>query len=702
MLLMNAFLGFFSIFISPHIFLYYKYVNLPYSLILIYGLILSYSFSWLLVITSYYLNLSNIVIYIFICLIFVSSLIYMLTHTSYHKNKFIIIWLITFLLLLPLLKSIGIGFSIWDVLASWNNWAIELFSNEYQPIDAAYPILMPGIWSLIYKIQGTTDIWWTAQTIQFVLPLTVLVLLFSLYSETKNKTYLFISFLIYPYLISSHTINGNMDMPVMLMGTLSLINLYTAEIYKEKKEFTYYIYAALLLAGLASITKQAGLAFLVFNFIYILLNLTQFKLKKILFIVMGISILYLISYLSLYYQNNITNPIGNLSHLNTLAAEKYSHYKLEWLYLKFFDLPEDISFLNFFNLILIILGFSLFTFKGLRKYNSVTFLSALFFIVSILIWVKYFSYDSRNSLWVKAFFILFLSINLNYAVINYIHIYSKLKFIFVAILFSTLLGLYFLGNSFAYTKQKNMQMTVGIKDGCLPSILSAKKLLKDKDSCVKIYTNELVIPRNYRLKNYTDKFILMGRDYKFQSFKYLEHNCSSGRYIIFRQKSERRQEWWKVAKLSYNNLIQYLPNENSLVFFVPPNIKIPKDFFTEFSTINLTVQDYRIKYKIETIETRNKNIKIHGWAFFEDSKIDKTVKYILLKSKNNQYIVTTTIINRDDIAQMHKTKDLSKSGFIAKIHKKEDIIKDTYNIYILLDRPDKNPSVIKTNKQIIL
>ena len=44
-------------------------------------------------------------------------------------------------------------------VVSWNRWAMELFQNEYRPLNSAYPILFPGLWSLIYKSQVTSEIW---------------------------------------------------------------------------------------------------------------------------------------------------------------------------------------------------------------------------------------------------------------------------------------------------------------------------------------------------------------------------------------------------------------------------------------------------------------------------------------------------------------------------------------------------------------
>ena len=337
---------------------------------------------------------------------------------------------------------------------------------------------------------------------------------------------------------------------------------------------------------------------------------------------MSISLLYSISYLIMYYQQSSVGIIGNLHHLKDIAHQKYLAYNfneyIQWLFNRFFQLPETISFfvpllsflkIKYISPILIIIGLLLFIFKDLRRYHSISFLSAIFFIVGTLIWIKFFSYDERNALWVKSFFIIFLSINLNYLLTRYKYKYRPLytKILFFLILFIVSLDLYALGDKFAYAKQKNSQMQAGVRYGCLPSIQYAVKLLKDKSACVKIYTNELPMVQNYRLKPYKDRFILIGRDYKFQSFQYLEHTCKEGRYIIFRKTSMlNKNEWKKVEKLKKNGMIKSIPNKNVLVYFVPPNLKLGKYYFKNTKIVSMQISEYKedIAYAIDTISKK--------------------------------------------------------------------------------------------------
>jgi len=718
MILLNVFIGFFAIFLSPQIFLYYKYNNLNYSLILTYGIILSFTGAWFTSLVIYYLDLPNIFVYILACFITILSLAYMFLHKEKHINREnnFLIWLLVLIIMLPLLQNIGIGLSVWDALASWNKWAMELFENKYYPIDAAYPVLMPAIWSLIYKIQGSSEIWWTAQATHVILPLITLAVLLSLYNETKNKTYIFMAIFIYPYLISIPTINGNMDMPVMIMGTLSIIILYAAETNKNKLTFEYYVYASLLLAGISSIVKQAGFAFILFDLIYILLNLKFFTHKKRLLTIILLTFIYFLSYLTMYYQNNIASPAGNFKHLGNISNQNLLRLGLTkyfyWLYDSFFSLPASIPYLaplmtltkiHLITPILIISGLLLYVFKDLRKYNSVGLLSGIFFILGTIVWVKFFSYDPRNSNWVKAFFIIFVSINFNYLITRYQQkaIYTKL--ILSTIILGISIYLFTLGDKFVYEKQKISQEKIGLRYGSIHLVKYMAHLLEGKDPCVKIYTNDLPLPHNYNLKAYKNKFIVMGRDYKYQSFKFLEHSCTQNRYIIFRINAPGHEEWWKVTKLINDGIIKRIPHGRDLVYSVPPNIKIQDSYFkrTDIVNIKLFPHQKNIKYTLDKYKENNIAYTFTGWAFVENTQTDQTKKYLLLKNKHHDYIIRMRIQKRPDVTKSFKAKNLDNSGFLSYIYK-EDLQKGIYDVHIILIDDNNTQYQIPLNKKITI
>ena len=706
MILIKAFIGLFVIFILPQFFIKKKYPKMPESLNVLYGLIFSLTFTWLLAIIFYSMSIPNTYIQNIFYLLFFIGLI-LITKLKINLKP-IIIYLLTIVILLPLLNHIGEGFRALDAASSWNRWAIELFFNKYHPIDAAYPILMPMLWSLIYKIQGNFDIWWTSQLTLFIIPIFLYAVLFFLYKELKDIVYILVGIFLYPYILMPQAINGNMDMPVMIMGMFSLISLYTASQYKTSRYFEYYTYASLLFAGLASITKQAGLAFIVFDIVYIILNLKFYKNKKLILIFISITILYFLSFLAIFIPNShssLTHNIDHLKHLSYISNNKnvFNIY-IEKLFYKFFEVPAILPIfkpiLNFFKInfispYLIIFGYIIFIVNIIRKKSSIiNILLGIFFIIGVLVWIKFFSYDFRNSLWVRAFFILFFAINLKIFFKKYKP--NSLLIKFILFIFMAIFGykLYTLGDKYAYNIQN-----IGQKQVCLnPSLAKYAASLLQNKRCAKIYTNELALPFNYYVWKYQKegKFVQMGWDYKYYNFKFLEHNCTEGGYIIFRKTSLYMPEWWKVQKLEKDKKIKKI---KPLIYFVPPNIKIPKDYFDRNSKIvdiNLTKSFNDIKFSIDRF-TLNKNyIYISGWAFIKNNPLIDSEKYIILTNKSNSkyYIFNVENVKRNDVAKAFKNEKLTKSGFSAIIPLKY-LYKGNYKIELLLiDKNSKQHRVI--------
>jgi hypothetical protein len=474
---------------------------------------------------------------------------------------------------------IGSGYTQWDAIVSWNRWALELYMNEFNPMHAAYPILYPALWSLIYKIQGTSDIWWTAQLTLFVLPLFTMGLLITLYRENKNITFIIMAILIYPYLIWKSSITGYMDMPVMMFGFLSIVLLYSAELNRNKDEYLYYIYAALLFAGIATIVKQAGFVFLVFSLVYILINIKYIKKIKIIFFFFLFSLLYFSTFLIIYYQTQ-TSMIGNLNELEKLSShrifnDKSFYESLTLLWSKYFSYPNYAIVITPY---LTIVGFLLFLNKRLRiNYNIISLLSMIFFVIGTLIWIKYFSYDARNSIWVKSFSIVFISINIAYFINKYfVNFKIKLKSLNIelsSIILVVFIMLYTIvkGNEYTYNIQENFQKHLG--SAYMAKIMT--QLLKDKSKCVEIYTGRQTVVFNYYNRGILNQIKWGGWPARL-ILKNIEHSCSDGRYFIFgpwdKDKKNLNTGWDKVIELEQQKIIFPIGNRNNLIYYIPPNI----------------------------------------------------------------------------------------------------------------------------------
>ncbi|CAA6805790.1 MAG: Unknown protein [uncultured Sulfurovum sp.] len=590
MILLQSFIGFYAMFIAPQIFIYYRYNDLKYSLVLSYGMILSFTGSWLLFLIIFYLKIPNIVVQLMALLLFCTSFIYMFRKTKENNNIYYIFWIISFIAIIPLYQYIGTGFNSWDAVNAWNRWGIELFDNYYDPINAAYPLLLPSIWAMLYKVQGTSDIWLISRISMFVLPTISIVLLTTLYYESKNKSYLFMLLFLYPFLIEYRTTVGDMDIPVMIMGTLSLILLYTAELYKEKKEYKYYLYAALLVAGVSSIIKQAGLVFVLFNIIYLLLNLRYIQDKKSIFLVALISLMYFISYLPMYYLNGEDGVVGNIEYLQEISVQIIYTWEeiqkaISELWKTFWSSPYNIDFLKpligHFHTIQVmpyVIGFGLFLFifRDLRTISSVNIQSAIFFLLGIAIWAKYFSYDARNSFWVKSFYIIFLSINLNYLMNKY---RPNFVFFFAIVIITFVFAMSTLDNKYAYDKQKSFQQYIG--DEKLSKYI-VNTLLKNKDTCVKINTNRQYLQFNYYARNVKSQFMI-DRLYPLKSLQKneLEHSCRDGKYLILRDntKSKSLRDWVKIQVFIEKGILKPVKHGENIIYFIPPNQTLKGKYF---------------------------------------------------------------------------------------------------------------------------
>jgi hypothetical protein len=595
----------------------------------------------------------------------------------------------------PLLRNIGLGFSGWDSIVSWNRWALEFYNNKYIPIDAAYPTLLPAIWSLIYKVQNTSDIWWTAQFTLVVLPVSMLVLLWSLYFETKHKAFIIFSLVVYPYLISPLNTNGYMDMPVMIAGTLSLALLLAAEIYKEKKEFLLYLYASLLFAGIASIIKQAGFMFIFFDIAYIVINFKQIQQRKQLGIVLIISFTFFLTFLAFYRFHTSYLATENFHHLKNLSKRNWSDWQhiktnLQGLFDVFFSTPGYVEWLRpilkpislkLITPYLILFGFITFLFKMPKGLRALSFLSALFFLIGIALWIQFFSYDARNSYWVKSFFILFFSINAANFIMRYEY-YLK-KYFFIILFIVSVIYTLSIKKSYPNNVQKSFQENlVGTKN----IALYMAKALKEKSSCVKVYTNLQVLPFNYYMNPYRDRFII-NRIEKFTSLYHVNHDCPDGRYIVLRKKSRLYPQWRKVVKFVEDKyLIVEKQIDDHFVFFVPPNLHLNEKYLDQVSrVVPLKVTKYLEDVLVHLDKYRESTTMIHifGWAFVSNRQVDHSKKYMVLQNKDHQFIIATQSSLRKDITKHFYAKDLNHAGFEAYIYKK-DFPNGKYSLSILL------------------
>ena len=163
MILIKFIFGYFALFVLPTLVIYFKYKNLKSSLVFSYGLITSFTISWIIFLISYSLKIDGIYLLGFLFIASVFSLIYIykkgnnqsISDSSSGKLN-IYIWILIIVTLFPLFRTIGDVFMGWDAVVSWNRWGIELSQNKYYPQNTAYPILVTCY--LESSIQNTRNI----------------------------------------------------------------------------------------------------------------------------------------------------------------------------------------------------------------------------------------------------------------------------------------------------------------------------------------------------------------------------------------------------------------------------------------------------------------------------------------------------------------------------------------------------------------
>lgn len=154
-------------------------------------------------------------------------------------------------------------FSGHDPFVSWNNWADQLYQGHYKPYAAAYPILFPGLWSLIYEAQGSSDIWIFAKLTTLIIPISLFILFaWALIQREWWTTIAVGTFFLFIYASRfKEATLGNMDFPVAGAIFISLFLLAKGvSLYEVGRadEFSERLLLSALWAGIATTTKQAG------------------------------------------------------------------------------------------------------------------------------------------------------------------------------------------------------------------------------------------------------------------------------------------------------------------------------------------------------------------------------------------------------------------------------------------------------------
>ncbi|MBI6856205.1 hypothetical protein YA0002_25945 [Pseudomonas cichorii] len=226
--------------------------------------------SWLVVFVSYWMNLGDLSLLILLIVTVVTVRRFIKGNDASVSFSFRSLLLMAALMLLGLLLSplealkpiFGgeIVLSGWDVNASWNNWAMQLFENTYSPYMAAYPLFLPGLWSLVYKAQANPMVWVMTRMLLCVFPLLLVVQINSLTFARRPLAALLVFLSVWGiFLLNPALLVGITDPIVMMLTLISGLALYLATCCDRQDErIDQYTLCAALFAGIAAITKQPG------------------------------------------------------------------------------------------------------------------------------------------------------------------------------------------------------------------------------------------------------------------------------------------------------------------------------------------------------------------------------------------------------------------------------------------------------------
>jgi hypothetical protein len=280
-------------------------------------------------------------------------------------------------------------FDGWDSVLSWNRWARELAQTQYAPQNAAYPILWPGVWSLIYRAQGDSTVWIAAKASMFAVPAIAVLSVGMLVERSKYTAAAVVAIFAFWFFFvdrPNEMLDGMMDAPVAVL----VLAAGAAMTVSTRSPGT--LLTAAYLVGVAAMTKQAG----VILFIPLALVVTSCVMQRRIgwvaaAFVFAVAIAPIAMFLVIYLPIE-ADVRGNFSHLQDLARGTGSPFETAYTMLRDAWHPVPLlalAALAFLN------ALRLRTLDG-----AAGFLFLVLAIVGGFIFADCCSYGARNGWWV--------------------------------------------------------------------------------------------------------------------------------------------------------------------------------------------------------------------------------------------------------------------------------------------------------------
>ncbi|MBE9488793.1 MAG: hypothetical protein IMY67_00745 [Bacteroidetes bacterium] len=372
--------------------------------------------SWLIVNISYYTTFGEYLnFFIILIVVFISINLFLKNYPScyiFKKRKYIsflaaLLVIGLFMLSASYTDYYSLIFQRWDTVVSWNRWATEISENTFHPMNAAYPVFFPGLWSLVYEVQSDNSIWIMAKSIMLIFPIILMVTIYSLLLREKLLSVFLLIIVINIIFFSGnfyYLTSGYMDYPVAAMILVSMILLYLSSVDDDSsnnERANELLLFSIVFASLAAITKQAG----ILSFVPIVYYMASKYIDKTILVeklafYLFVLIFPIIMFLIMFFLEE-DNIFGNADVLKKLVVSKTTDSNV---YLNAFNImhqkfPMPLTFS--------LIAFSMLNIFNLKKITGQ--LGMLLFIMSAIgffIFADCCSYDQRNGIWIFSFLVV--------------------------------------------------------------------------------------------------------------------------------------------------------------------------------------------------------------------------------------------------------------------------------------------------------
>ncbi len=296
-----------------------------------------------------------------------------------------------------LVANIGSIFYFVDTVNNihWNTWTMD-FANNLFPIQSShFPQLIPSNWSISYLLIGETNIHFFPKSFMPLFFLGNILMFFDLALQKRKLVYL-IALIVYGFIAPIvYTLvfiaDGNGDLPVSFFAFLSFYVYLKTE--KDKFILKDFI-LVFLFASTAAGTKLAGFYTFFFMSIlclfYLIKNYKQLIKKE--YLILIISAIFIL-FINLFWY--FLKP-------ETMAS---GLHQPEWLQTGYHNILSNALHLIYYNIGLPVVAFFILTVLFSLFVKEARFVTIIFVIPPIILWMFKYSADFRN----LSFVIPFLS-----------------------------------------------------------------------------------------------------------------------------------------------------------------------------------------------------------------------------------------------------------------------------------------------------